>query len=413
MSDTTITNPQSYRKRALQLIVIFGLVSLFGDIIYEGARSVNGQYLKTLGANAAIVGMIAGLSEFLGYGIRLASGYFADKTRAYWVFTFLGYAMLISVPLLSIAGSWQMVGVFIVMERLGKALRSPARDTIVSQATKQIGTGFGFGIQEAMDQIGAIAGPLIFSAIFFLLGSKDEGVHGYQNGYALMWIPFFILMICISIAYRKVPDPAILENSAVNKQLPDKLSRVFWLYTVFGFLTTLGFINFAILGFHFKAKGLLSDAQIPFFYAIAMAIDGIVALVIGKYYDILKRKHKNDNSGLSVLIAIPFFSFFIAIFAFSRNYIFAIAGICIWGVVMGAHETIMKSAIADITSLRKRGTGYGIFNASYGLAMFFGSALMGFLYDYSITALIVVSCLVQLCSVPLFILLKKEADSVK
>src|SRR5512137_2072013 len=154
------------RKTAFQLIILFGLVSLFGDIIYEGARSVNGPYLKTMGTSAAIVGIIGGIGEFLGYAIRLVSGYFADRTRAYWLFTFVGYGLLISVPLLSLAGIWQVAAIFIVAERLGKALRSPAKDTILSQAAKQVGTGWGFGLNEAMDQIGAIAGPLLFTFIF-------------------------------------------------------------------------------------------------------------------------------------------------------------------------------------------------------------------------------------------------------
>ena len=141
------------RKAAMNLIILFGLVSLFGDIVYEGARSVNGPYLKTLGVSAATVGFIAGLGEFIGYAIRLLSGYFADKTRAYWLFTFIGYGMLATVPMLSLTGVWQVAALFIVLERLGKALRAPARDTIVSQASKQVGTGFGFGLSEFMDQL--------------------------------------------------------------------------------------------------------------------------------------------------------------------------------------------------------------------------------------------------------------------
>ena len=169
------------KKAAFQLILLFGLVSLFGDMVYEGARSVNGPYLKTLGANAAIVGLVAGLAEFLGYAIRLVSGYFADKTKAYWLFTFLGYGMLVSVPLLALTGIWQVAVVFIVIERLGKALRSPAKDTILSQATKQVGTGFGFAIAEVLDQIGAISGPLIFTILFITLGKGSRGLADYQH----------------------------------------------------------------------------------------------------------------------------------------------------------------------------------------------------------------------------------------
>lgn len=397
------------KKSAFQLILLFGLVSLFGDMVYEGARSVNGPYLLTLGANAAIVGLVAGVAEFLGYAIRLLSGYFADKTKAYWLFTFLGYGMLLSVPLLSLAGIWQVAVVFIIMERLGKALRSPARDTILSQATKQVGTGIGFAIAEVLDQIGAIAGPLIFTALFIILGKGDRGLADYQHGYALLWIPLILVLFCLIFAWRRVPNPEVLEVAAVKNHPPDKLSKVFWIYTIFTFVTTLGFANFALIGYHFKAKHILTDAQIPLFYALAMGVDAIAALAIGKTYDVFKARRNNEKAGLITLIAIPVLSLFIPALVFSAKFSFVLTGAIIWGVVMGAHETIMRSAIADITALKKRGTGYGIFNAVYGLAIFIGSALVGLLYENSIPAVIIISVILEIIAIGIFFILKKEA----
>ena len=399
----------NHKKSAFQLIFLFGLVSLFGDIIYEGARSVNGPYLKTLGANAAIVGLVAGIAEFLGYAIRLVSGYFSDKTRAYWLFAFLGYGLLISVPLLSLAGIWQVAVIFIILERLGKALRSPARDTIMSQAAKQVGTGMGFAIAEVLDQIGAIAGPLIFTALFFILGKGERSLGDYQFGYSLLWVPLAIVIYCLSLAYRRVPNPQTLESQSSKILEQDKLSKVFWIYTIFSFITTLGFTNFALVGFHFKAKQVLTDAQIPLFYAIAMGVDALAALAIGKIYDSLKSRHNNENAGLFTLIIIPVFTLFIPVFVFSSSFTLALAGSIIWGLVMGAHETVMKSAIADITPLKKRGTGYGIFNTAYGLAIFIGSALTGMLYERSITVVIVISILFEIAAIFTFFVLRKEA----
>jgi len=401
------------KRTAFQLIFLFGLVSLFGDMVYEGARSVNGPYLKTLGANAAVVGLVAGVAEFLGYAIRLASGYFSDKTKAYWLFTFIGYGLLVSVPLLALTGIWQVAVVFIIIERLGKALRSPAKDTILSQATKQVGTGFGFAIAEVLDQIGAIIGPLIFTVLFVILGKGDRSLIDYQHGYSLLWIPLILVMLCISFAYRRVPNPETLEVSVTKPRETDKLSKVFWIYTVFTFITTLGFANFALIGYHFKARHVLSDAQIPLFYALAMGVDAVAALIIGKAYDIFKARRDNEKAGLITLIAIPVLSLFIPAFVFSTKFSFALAGAIIWGVVMGAHETVMKSAIADLTPLRKRGTGYGIFNTAYGLAIFIGSALCGLLYEHSIFAVIVISIAVELLAIPVFFILKKEALTVK
>jgi MFS family permease len=397
------------KKIALQIILLFGLVSLFGDIVYEGARSVNGPYLKTLGANAAMVGFIAGAAEFIGYFVRLASGYFADKTRSYWLFTFLGYGLLIVVPLLSLAGIWQVALVFIVLERLGKAIRSPARDTILSQATKHVGTGFGFAIAEALDQIGAVIGPLIFTILFISLGKGDKGLSDYQYGYSLLWVPFALVMFLILVAYKKAPNPEALEAPLIKNPEPDKLSKVFWLYTIFSFITTLGFTNFVIIGYHFKAQHVLTDAQIPLFYAIAMGVDAVAALIIGKVYDVFKNKRQNEHAGLSTLIIIPMLSIFIPLFAFSQSFILALASAIIWGIVMGAHETVMKSAIAELTTLKKRGTGYGIFNTAYGLAIFIGTALLGLLYEKFIPAVIIFSIAVQVVGIFAFFVMRKEA----
>jgi len=401
------------KKAAFKLILFFGLVSLFGDMVYEGARSVNGPYLKTLGANAAIVGLVAGLAEFLGYAVRLFAGYFADKSRAYWLLTFLGYAMLISVPLLSLTGIWQVAVVFIVAERLGKAIRSPARDTILSQATKQVGTGFGFAIAEALDQVGAIAGPLIFTILFMVIGKGDRSLGDYQFGYSLLWIPFGLLLLCIFFAHRAVPNPEVLEVTPAKIQESDKLSKIFWIYTIFTFITTLGYANFALVGFHLKARQVLTDAQIPLFYAFAMGVDAIAALSIGKIYDIFKDRSGNENAGLTTLIVIPLFSLLIPGLVFSTKSSLVFAGVIIWGLVMGCHETIMKSAIADLTPIKKRGTGYGIFNFVYGLAIFIGSALIGLLYEKSIGIVISVSIGIEIVAIAAFFVLRKEVLTSK
>lgn len=396
-------------KKAFQLVFFFGLISLFGDIVYEGARSVNGPYLNELGANAAVVGIIAGLGEFLGYAIRLISGYFSDKTKAYWLFVFVGYGLLISVPLLSMTGVWQLAALFIVTERIGKALRGPARDTIISQATRQIGTGLAFGITEAMDQIGAIAGPLIFSALFFFTGPAAKNARDYQNGYGLLWIPFVLLLICVSMAYRRFPNPRQFEPRDIKEESSSKLSKLFWIYSAFTFATTLGFVNFIILGYHFKAKGIFTDTMIPFMYAAAMAVDGIAALIIGRLYDTFKIRNKNSTGGLAVLIVIPVLSIAGAIFAFSGQAIAAVLSMVIWGIVMGAHETVMRSAIADLTPSGKRGTGYGIFNTIYGIAFFIGSAVMGILYERSLPLLISGIAVIEIAAVVLFFIMQKEA----
>ena len=379
-----ITNNDK-KKQAMQFILLFGLVSALGDITYEGARSVYGPYLGSLGASAAAVGIVTGIGEFLGYALRLVSGYFIDRTRLYWPVTILGYGLLIAVPLLAIAGNWQMAISFIMLERIGKAIRSPAKDALLSHATKQVGTGFGFGLHEALDQVGAFIGPLLFTAGLALRG-------GYELGFHLMWVPA-VLTVAVVVAIRfKFPDPALLEDDsslkAVNSQARQRqLSRTFWLYSLFTFISVLGFASFQLISYHLQVKGIVAEAFIPTLYAVAMAVDAVVALIVGKLF---------DKKGMGVLLAIPLLSAPIPFLGFSESYILVVAAAVLWGAVMGIHETIMRAAIADLTPLSSRGAAYGIFNTLYGVAWFLGSTAIGYLYDHDMGYIFAFIVFVQL-----------------
>lgn len=397
---------QDTKREAFKLIILFGIISLLGDIVYEGARSVNGPYLKALGASAAAVGLIAGIGEFLGYAVRLLSGFLTDKTKAYWLITVLGYLFLVSVPLMGIAEGWQAAALFILMERFGKAIRSPSKQTILSQAAKQVGTGFGFALHEAMDQFGAMIGPLIYSAVFFAAGNAAASVADYQKGYLYSLVPFILLIAVLLFSFFKFRNSWTFGDSFRKKE-KDRLSKSFWLYNLFTFLTTFGFANFLLIGYHLKANSLMEDAWIPIAYAVAMGTDAIAALITGKIYDRLKSKSGNEKSGLKVLIVIPAATILIPALVFNNSILLIGLGVIIWGIVMGTHETIMKASIADITSLSKRGTGYGIFNTSYGLAVLLGSSAAGFLYDYSVTLMIIILSSVQVLAVISFYFLKK------
>jgi hypothetical protein len=349
----------------------------------------------------------------LGYLLRLVTGVWADRSKAYWAFTIAGYGALAAVPLLALAGGWQAAALFIVLERLAKAIRSPAKDTILSAASRRVGTGFGFGLHEAMDQIGAILGPLVFTAVLAAgAGARlGEGASApdYQAAYRWLWLPFAALMAVLLFAFFRVPDPSRLEPIVPKAREEDKLTRTFWLYVAFTFVATLGFASWALLGFHFKAKGVLSDAEIPLYYAVAMGVDGAVALAVGIAYDGLKRRKGNEKGGLALLVIIPLLTILVPILGFSASKGLAIASAVAWGVVMGTHETIMKSAIADITPMKKRGTGYGIFNTAYGLALFAGGAAMGLLYGVSLPWLVGLAIAVEAAALVVFLFLRREA----
>jgi predicted MFS family arabinose efflux permease len=245
--------------------------------------------------------------------------------------------------------------------------------------------------------------------VFAISGRANASVADYQSAYRWLWIPFGILMVVLLFAFFRVPDPEKFEPIVPMAPEADKLTKTFWLYVAFTFVTTLGFASWAILGFHFKAKGILSDAEIPLFYAVAMGVDGLAALIVGISYDRLKKRLASEKGGLALLVIIPAFSILIPVLGFSSSKPLAIAAAVVWGIVMGTHETIMKSAIADITPLKKRGAGYGIFNGAYGLAVFAGSAAMGLLYDISLSWVIGLAMAVEAAALVVFIFLRKEA----
>ncbi len=365
---------------AIIVIILFGMISMLGDILYEGARSANSQYFNLIGINAAQVGLVFGIGEFLGYGLRLLSGVASDRSGNYWLFLFLGYGMLIVVPLIGFTQSWPLLVILILMERIGKALRNPAKDTIVSSvAENQVGTGFAFGLQEALDQLGAFLGPMIFTLVFFLTGKA--GLAEYQSGYKWMFIPYLLLMLFIAFVFYRTERDNLIPRYKVREFRSEKLPGLFWLYMAFTFLCTLGFANFSLIGFHLKENNILSDAQITLYYSIAMIVDAITAVVVGKLYDQRIEKAGKKTAGLALLAFIPVVSLAMPLLALSHQPVLVALGMGLFGVILGAHETIMRSAIADITPFYKRGTSYGVFNAGYGLALMGGAALMGWLYD--------------------------------
>ncbi len=357
---------------------------------YEGARSITGAFFAFLSASGAVVGFVSGLGELIGYGLRLVSGYIVDKTRRYWTITIVGYFInLFAVPALALIGNWQMAVLLIIAERAGKALRTPARDAMLSHATVEIGRGFGFGLHEAMDQIGAMLGPIIVATVFYFNGS-------YKTAFSVLLIPAVIAMVVLFTAKVLYPSPRELEVKV--PQLETKgLSKVYWIYLTAVALNGAGYADFPLVAYHFKKVATVSKELIPVFYAIAMGVDALSALVFGKLF---------DKKGLGVLAISVMLSSFFAPLVFLGGFYLSLLGMIFWGIGMGAQESIMRAAVAMLVPKEKRGTGYGIFNTGYGVFWFLGSALLGLLYDISIPTLIIISVILQLSALPLLMKVK-------
>jgi len=375
------------KKEAILFVVLFGVVSLFADMTYEGARSITGPFLGTLGVQAKTIGFIAGFGEFLGYALRLVSGTLSDRTKRYWLFTGLGYGLnLLAVPLLALAGSWEIAACLIILERVGKAIRNPARDAMLSHATKQMGRGFGFGIHEALDQIGAVSGPLLVSIVFFL-------GYSYRAAFAALLIPAGIALSIVLYTRLRYPHPDTFE--ARKEVLHTKgFPRVYWLYVAASSLVAAGFVDFPLLAYHFTKTEQIRPALVAVLYALSMGIDAGAALGFGKWYDRL---------GLPVLAVSTAISFLFAIPAFFFGPVGAIVGVVLWGIGMGAQESILRAAVADLVPSDKRATAYGVFNTFYGVSWFVGSAAFGFLYDRFLPAGVLFSVILQGVAIPIFL----------
>ncbi|MDD4080654.1 MAG: MFS transporter [Eubacteriales bacterium] len=398
-------------RSIITVILIFGVISLLGDMVYESARGANSQYFSLLGVNAAAIGLAFGIGEFLGYALRLLAGVWSDRTGRHWLFIFAGYGLLIAVPMMGFTRHWNLLVVLVLMERVGKALRNPAKDTLLSSVAQgQVGVGFAFGLQEALDQVGAFLGPLIFTLIFTL--TARQGPEEYSLGYQLLLIPFAALMVFVYFAWRRITRENLVPRMRVEEYRQERLPPLFWQYTLFTFVCTLGFVSFSIIGFHAKDKAILTDAEIPLFYAIAMAVDAVSALLIGRWYDLRKKKSGRQSGGLFTLAALPLASLLLPFLTLSGNRAALIAGLMLFGVVMGAHETVMRSAIADISPFYKRGMSYGIFNAAYGLALMIGAWGMGLLYDANLVWMIlVITVVLESAALWVFFQMQKRARS--
>ncbi len=373
--------------RALNFVVFLGVVSLFADMTYEGARSAIGPFLGMLGASAFAIGVVSGGGELVGYALRLWSGRLADRTRHYWAITFVGYAVnLLAVPLLALAGSWPIAAALVILERTGKALRTPARDAMLSYATKSTGRGWGFGLHEALDQVGATIGPLVLAVV--VAQSAD-----YRQGFAALLIPAIAALATLVVAWRLYPRPQDLEIPDITLFSSAGFPKAYWVYLCGSAFVALGYADYPLLAYHFGRASTVSLSWIPALYALAMGVDAIAAVIFGRWF---------DRAGVAVLIVSTLVSACFAPFGFGGRPEFAVIGTILWGIGMGAQESIMRAAIAEMTSTARRGTAYGVFNLVYGVAWFAGSAFMGWIYAHSIAGLMAFSVVAQLLAIPCF-----------
>jgi predicted MFS family arabinose efflux permease len=376
------------RSTALRFVLVVGVMSFFADFTYEGSRAVLGPYLALLGASGSAVGIVTGFGEFLGYGLRIASGRAADRTRKFWPITIVGYVVqMTAVPMLALAGSWPAAATLLVLERVGKAIRNPPRDVMLSHAAADMGYGWAFGVHEALDQLGAMVGPL---AVAVVLGKGA----GYRAAFAMLLVPALVTLAILGVARAVYPRPESLESRPPDVHA-EGLPRTFWIYLVGAGFVGAGFVDYPLIAYHFEKTSTVDGGSVAIFYAVAMGAGGLGSLVFGRLF---------DRHGIGVLVPLTIVSTLFAPLAFLGGFWTALAGTIVWGLGMGVHESIMPAAVAPMVPPERRASAYGLFAAAYGFSWFAGSALIGILYDVSMPALIAFSMAIELAAVPFFLM---------
>lgn len=402
-------------SQAMIFIILFGIVSLFSDMTHEGASSIRGAYMSLLGASAGAIGFVSGLGELIGYSMRYVFGKLTDKTKRYWFMTIAGYVLdVLAVPALALVGEhgWIAACGLLIIQRMGKAIKKPAKDTIMSFAASQEGVGKSFGIQEVLDQIGAFLGPVLLYVVM-LFKTEGSTFEIYSRCFAVLAVPGAITILLLLITKYKFPNPENFEPEE-KKFTPFKVKKEFIFYIAGISLFAFGFIDYSIIIMHVsktytnisaqltETSSLVNSGTLPLLYAGAMLVDAVAALVFGLMYD----KKGVKALAWSTVISAPF-----AILVFGTKSTSALLlGIALWGVGMGAQESILKAAVTKMVPKSSRATGYGVFECSFGVFWFLGSWLLGVLYDISIPAMITVSVVSQLTAIPLYIASDKLAN---
>ncbi|MGN0340481.1 MAG: MFS transporter [Lachnospira sp.] len=398
-----LTTGKKVMSGAMAFIVLMGIVSLFSDMTHEGGRSILGEYLNLTGASAATIGFVSGIGELCGYSLRLLSGFVADKTKKYWTLIIAGYTMqVMAIPLLALVpeNGWVIACGLVIMERVGKAIKKPAKNTLVSFAASEVGTGKGFAYQEFLDQLGAFLGPVILFIISLVKGTSHL-FSTYRLCFLILGIPALITIALVVISKIKYPDPEIFEKEN-EEESQFKVKKSFVIYMIAICLFAFGFADFTMITLHAAKCGVFPESTLSLLYALAMAVDAFAALFFGWLF---------DKVGLKSMVLATVCSTFFSCFVFlTDNAALIIVGIVLWGIGMGAEDSIMKAAVSKIVPRNMRSTGFGIFETGYGIAWFLGSWLLGALYDYNVVYLVVVSVVAQLVSIIFYIICVRVED---
>ena len=391
-------------------VVGFGVVSLAADMVYEGARSVTGPLLGSLGATALVVGLVTGAGEAVALVLRLFSGSLADRSGRYWTLTLTGYALTaVCVPLLAVTPFLGSAGLvvacaLVLAERTGKAVRSPAKSALLARAASEVGLGRGLGVHKALDQVGAFAGPLVVAGVAALTGALWPGL-------AVLAVPGAVALLLLVVVRRRMggdgPPPAARTGpTADDLTAParERLPSSFWWFAASSGATTAGLVTFGVISFHLTEDDVVRLALVPVVYAAAMAAGAAAALATGWLYERLAGR---------ILLVLPLLVTAVPLLAFTDRALVAVVGVLVWGAAVGVQDSTVKALVADLVPARRRATAYGWFAAVQGGAAVVGGGAAGWLYARSLPALVGVVAATQVVALVLLLVTLRRQRSTR
>lgn len=378
---------------ALHFVVLLGIVNFFGDVTYEGGASINGPFLGMLGGSAAAISIVAGIGEFLGYSLRSVAGYFADKTGRHWLIIFVGYTInLLAVPAMALAPTFSVAASFIIAERIGRALRKPSIEAMLSYTTDKLGKGWAFALNTALDETGATLGPLLIACLLF--ANID-----FRGSYAVLLISAITSLVILIFIRIIFPAPKNLTTISNDKR-PQKFTTPFWLNMAAGTMFAMGLMSYELVAFHIANKASIATFWVPILLAFATFCGVIANLILGKCYDFF---------GWPVLLIAVILSAAFSPLAFLGPWGLIIAAMPFLGIGYATQDTLLKAVIVDLLPSGKRSFSFGIFYTGYGFGWLIGSIVSGLLYQHSLVVLSIFTASVQLISLPLFLFAAKKS----
>lgn len=352
-------------------IIFTGLTSFFTDTSTKMVYSVMPLFLLSMGSSKTTISIIEGIAESTASLVKALSGFWSDKIGKNKPFMIIGYGLTaIITPIYAFVISPIQVLYLRFIERLGKGLRTAPRDSLISSSTSKNTIGRSFGFQKAMDNSGAILGPLI---AFLLLKFLPLD---YGNIFLLATIPalFGVITIIVFIKEPKVEniscDVAVSEKKKVSMR---NIPKNYYFFLGVVFIFSLGNSTDTLLLIKTYETGI-DKAYVPFIYMIFNSVSVLLAIPIGKL---------SDKIGRSKLIIVGFLVYaivYLGFGAYNSINVFIFLFI-LYGLYSALVDGSQKALVSDLVSSELKGTGFGLYHAIIGISVLPASIIAGKLYD--------------------------------